>query len=106
MAHRSPFCDGPSFVTVYGRGVGTCPTSVRRFGKLLFFLLLLLTAYGLIPVGSVTLQDWAMQYSTVQYNTVQYNNTLNNIQHSRQLSIHKITKKVNITYYTLLRLRN
>jgi hypothetical protein len=51
-------------------------------------------------------QDNTALYSTIQYNTITHI-TQNNIQHSRQLPIRKITKKkTNNTYYTLLRLRN
>jgi len=62
-------------------------------------VLLLLTADGFKPVGSV-LQCNTGQYDTVRYNTIQYHTshiitdiTQNNIQHSRQPSILNYKKR-------------
>ena len=75
-------------------------TAIVWIETILSLLLLLLTA-------NTTMQDRTIQYSTVQYNTIQYNNSpQNNIQHSRQLSILKITTKNQERINTLLRLRN
>jgi len=67
-------------------------------------VLVLLTSTGFISSGSVlqcktgydnTVQYSTVQYSTVQYSIIQYNTithiTQNNIQHSRQPSIRKLT---------------
>jgi uncharacterized ion transporter superfamily protein YfcC len=72
---------------------------MRRISLLLLLLLLLSTANWFIPGGSIldARQDNTIQYSTIQYNTVQHDKiahiTQNNIQHSKQLSIRKITKR-------------
>jgi len=50
-------------------------------------LLLLLNTNGLIP-GDCVLQCKTGQYNTAQYKAIKYSDT-----HSRQPSIHKITKK-------------
>jgi len=58
-------------------------------------MIYLVTAIGLTPGGSSTVQYSTIQYSTVQYSTVQYSKHLhtNNTQNDTKQTVHRTTQQ-------------
>ena len=73
----------------YNNGTNKCTHEPRNsFIRYYYCLLLVLTANGFIPSGSVlqckTGQYNTVQYVTIQYNTIQYNKTSQRITYNTQ----------------------